>query len=351
MAGSALEGTEMEFVVRVSPAADEHVSVNWEVSEGTASAGEDYPLNQSDTFTIAARRNGGGRSPCRTSEDSVGEGHETVEVSLRGAGFPDGVGLAGTVVEDGITDRATTLGLIVDPDGPSEDVPLFASASDETRQGFLRVINRGGRNVVHVVAADDGGNRRATTLEMDGGETVHFNSNDLENGNIGKGLSRGVGEGEADWRLELSGNDVDVLTYMRTNDGFLTSLHDDVPAGTGGYHVPIFNPGRNTNQESLLRLINPGDAHAIVTITGVDDQGAESSGKASLTLAPGASRTISAAEPGRRYEPRGCDGHGYRQVASRGRVRGADSRLKPHADPHGSPDESLHTSGQHGGGG
>lgn len=295
MAGSAAEGSEMEFVVRVSPAADENVSVNWEVMEGTASAGEDYPLNQSATFTIAAGETEA-TFTVPTSEDSIGERHETVEVSLRGAGFPDGVGLAGTVVEDGITDRATTLGLIVDPDGPSEDVPLFASASDETRQGFLRVINRGGRNVVHVVAADDGGNRHTTTLEMDGGETVHFNSNDLENGNIGKGLSRGVGEGEADWRLELSGNDIDVLTYMRTNDGFLTSLHDVVPAGTDGYEVPIFNPGRNTNQESLLRLINPGDADAVVTIMGVDDQGAESTGNASLTLASGASRTISAAD-------------------------------------------------------
>ena len=135
-------------------------------------------------------------------------------------------------------------GLIVDPEGPVANVPVFAPANHETRQGFLRVVNQSGLNVVHVEAFDPAGNRHATTLAMDGGETVHFNSKDLEGGNIGKGLSRGIGSGDADWRLELRGNDVEVLTYMRTNDGFLTSLHDVVPAGIDGYSVPIFNPGK-----------------------------------------------------------------------------------------------------------
>ncbi|MDE0421648.1 MAG: leucine-rich repeat domain-containing protein [Gammaproteobacteria bacterium] len=294
-AGSALEGNDLEFVVRVTPAAEENVSVNWTASPGTATQGDDYPSGQSDTVSIAAGETEA-MFTVPTSEDAQREPHETIKIYLTEAAFPDGVGLAGAVEEDGNDDRATALGLIVDPDGPREDVPLFASAGDEIRQGFLRVINRRGPNVAHVVALDGAGNRRTTTLEMDAGETVHFNSNDLENGNIGKGLSRGIGEGDADWRLELSGNDVDVLTYMRTNDGFLTSLHDVVPAGTDGYDVPIFNPGRNTNQESLLRLINPGDADAVVTITGIDDQGAASSGDASLTLASGTSRTISAAD-------------------------------------------------------
>ena len=295
-AASAVEGGEMEFIVRVSPEADENVNVNWAVSAGSASEGDDYPMGLSDSVSIPA-----GETEVMftvpTNEDAVGERHETIEVFLtEEVAFPEGVGLAGSVEEDGDDVRVTALGLIVDPGGPSEDAPLFASAGDETRQGFLRVINRGERNVVHIVAADDAGNRHTTTLAMDAGETVHFNSNDLENGNTGKGLSRGIGEGDADWRLELSGNDVDVLAYMRTNDGFLTSLHDTVPLGPDGYIVPIFNPGKNTNQESLLRLINAGDADAEVAIAGVDDQGAGSSGEASFTLAAGESRTISAAD-------------------------------------------------------
>ena len=295
MAGSALEGNEMEFVVRVSPESDDDVNVNWAVSPGSASAGDDYPMGLSGTVTVA-----GGATEAvftvPTHEDANDERHETIEVSLTEAGaFPDGVGLAGSVEAVDRDERATALGLIVDRDGSREDAPLFASASDESRQGFLRVVNLGERNVVHIVAADDAGNRHTTTLAMDAGETVHFNSDDLENGNVGKGLSRGIGAGDADWRLELRGNDVDVLAYMRTNDGFLTSLHDTVVSGSDDHVVPIFNPGRNAEQESLLRLINTGNVDAEITVTGIDDRGSASPGKVSLTLAAGEARTISAA--------------------------------------------------------
>ena len=285
-AASAVEGEEMEFVVRLSSAAADAVTVDWTARDVSATAGDDYPTDQSGAVSIAADALEATVS-VPTNQDAIGESHELVEIVLtvESGGFPDHVAFA----------EATGLGLIVDPEGPAEDVLVFASASDGRRQGFLRVVNRTGRNVVHIVAADDAGTRFTTSLAMDPGETVHFNSNDLEGGNIAKGLSRGVGQGSADWRLELSANDVDVLTYMRTNDGFLTSLHDVVPTGSDGYSVPIFNPGKNTNQESLLRLINGGDADAEVTITGVDDKGT-SSEEAGLTLGSGEARTVSAAD-------------------------------------------------------
>ena len=53
--------------------------------------------------------------------------------------------------------------------------------------------------------------------------------------------------------------DLEVLAYMRTADGFLTSLHDRVPESESGYRVVTFNPGSNANQVSVLRLINPGE--------------------------------------------------------------------------------------------
>ena len=41
-------------------------------------------------------------------------------------------------------------------------------------------------------------------LSIGAGETVHFNSNDLELGNTAKGLSGSTGAGVGDWRLVLS---------------------------------------------------------------------------------------------------------------------------------------------------
>ncbi|MDE0063037.1 MAG: hypothetical protein OXU72_09640, partial [Gammaproteobacteria bacterium] len=84
-------------------------------------------------------------------------------------------------------------------------------------------------------------------------------------------------------------------SYIRTPGGFVTSMHDVAPSEGNTHRVPFFNPGSNTAQESLLRLVNPGDAEASVTIRGVDDRGAAAPGGAvTFTLAPHASRTLSA---------------------------------------------------------
>lgn len=164
------------------------------------------------------------------------------------------------------------------------------------RQGFVRVVNRGEAGSVEIRAYDATDIEYETvSLQMDANETVHFNSDDLEMGNAAKGLSGSTGAGEGDWRLVLtSALDLDVLAYMRTDDGFLTSMHDTVP-GIGGVHrVPIFNPGSNRNQVSQLRLINTGDEVAEVTISGVDDTGQGSAGQVRLSLPAGKVRTVTA---------------------------------------------------------
>ena len=124
---------------------------------------------------------------------------------------------------------------------------------------------------------------------------VHFNSDDLEQGSPGKGLSGGTGAGEGDWRLEFTSDlEIEVLSYIRTGDGFLTSMHDVAPSAGNRHRVAVFNPGSNRNQESLLRLINPGDGSAKVTITGIDGNGAPGESEITLTIPDGKSRTVGA---------------------------------------------------------
>ena len=177
-------------------------------------------------------------------------------------------------------------------------VPLFPAASDTVRQGFVRVINHGGESGdVGIEAIDDEGNVHGPlALSIDAGETVHFNSEDLEEGNPRKGLTGHAGSGEGDWRLDLTSNlDIEVLAYIRTRDGFLTAMHDLVPETDDGYRAATFNPGRNANQVSRLRLINPGDADATVTVHGIDDAGTRSAQVQAIVPA-GAARTYSAAQ-------------------------------------------------------
>ena len=176
-------------------------------------------------------------------------------------------------------------------------VYLFPSASDLLREGFVRVINHSARaGEVTIVAVDDSGRRyNSVTLSIDANETVHFNSRDLETGNAGKGLAGNTGPGEGAWRLGFSSDlNIEVLSYIRTEDGFLTAMHDVAPAADGTHRVAIFNPGSNDRQRSRLRLINPTNGVAEITIRGRDDSGSRSVGQVSVSLGAGAAREITA---------------------------------------------------------
>ncbi|HEX5755373.1 MAG TPA: hypothetical protein VFY12_03365, partial [Arenimonas sp.] len=59
----------------------------------------------------------------------------------------------------------------------------------------------------------------------------------------------------------------------------------------------MFNPGRNSNQVSVLRLVNPGASTVNVSIAGIDDAGhAAPEGTVSLQLAPHAAVEVTSQE-------------------------------------------------------
>ena len=155
------------------------------------------------------------------------------------------------------------------------EIPLFISASNAMQEGFARIVNHSDESgTVSIRAFDDSGRAFGpTTLSLNAWEAKHFNSEDLEMGSSSKGIN-GIGGGMGDWRLVLESDlDIEVLAYVRTTDGFLTSVHDKVRQPSSRHLVPIFNPGSNRNQVSKLRLINPGSGAAAVTIVGADDSG------------------------------------------------------------------------------
>ena len=184
----------------------------------------------------------------------------------------------------------------------THSVALVPSTDSENRQGFVRVINRSGRaGTVRIHAIDDEGRRSGPVrLSLGAKHTAHFNSMDLEDGNPSKGLSGGVGDGAGSWRLELETElDIEVLAYIRTSDGFLTSIHQVAAQANDGstiFHVPIFNPGNNMDQRSLLRLINLGRSPSWVVISGKDDRGARGEARLRFTLPAGSARLLSARE-------------------------------------------------------
>ena len=101
----------------------------------------------------------------------------------------------------------------------------------------------------------------------------------------------------SDRRLILESDlDFEMLSYVRTDDGFLTSMHDVIaPVEDGRYPVPTFNPAENPDQVSALRLINANDVEARVTIVGHDDAG-DAGGPVSVTIPAGSVKTLTATE-------------------------------------------------------
>ena len=196
-----------------------------------------------------------------------------------------------------------------------ETAPYFPAAGG-SRQGFARIVNRSDEDGhVFIEAVDDAGVRaRRARLDVGARRAVHFNSEDLERGNAAKGLSGGVGAPTAgDWRLSVvSALDVEVLSYIRTQDGFVTAMHDVAADAM----VPFFNPGGNESQRSILRVVNTEAEPAKWTTGGYDDRGVWHPMAGSLLVRPQHALTLTAQEL---EGARGLgDGHGKWRLRARG---------------------------------
>ena len=174
-----------------------------------------------------------------------------------------------------------------------EPVP-FLPAAGAMREGLVRVINRSGEGgEVFIEAWDDAGVRFGPVrLRMDGRSAVHFDSTDLQSGNAGLGLA-GIGPTTSgDWRLALTSPlDIEVLSYVRTADGFLTPMHDVATDAT----LPTLNPGSNNTRRSVLRLVNRDAERAKVVVGGYDDGGSWEYMPRAVDVSRGQAWTASAA--------------------------------------------------------
>lgn len=175
----------------------------------------------------------------------------------------------------------------------THSIPLFIAAGNGARDGLARIVNHSERSGdVSIRAVDDAGRSFGlVSFNLDGRATVEFDSQDLERGNPRIGLSRGVGNGRGDWRLELESTlPIEVMAYIRTADGLLTDAQG--VADTNG-DLSMFNPASDSGPQSSLRLVNTLDAEAQVAIEAVDDQGTPApGGLVRLTLPAAEARTV-----------------------------------------------------------
>ena len=190
-------------------------------------------------------------------------------------------------------------------------IPLFvAPSAGNDPQGVLRLANEAAMAAsVEIESIDDSGTRTGpVTLTLGAEAAVELSATGLQSGNAAKGLPRGIGDFSGEVRLIID-SDVPIVpsAYVRGADGALSAMNATVLKAVGSgqvggagrdayrYDVAVFHPASNVTQPSRLRLINPGEAAARVTIAARDDTGAAATGgTVELTLPAGGARTLSA---------------------------------------------------------
>ena len=176
-------------------------------------------------------------------------------------------------------------------------VPFLPRVSTSGRQGVVRIVNLSDQSgEVSIEATDDGGRVYGPlTLAIGAGRTTALSAVDLQQGNGAKGLAGGFGPPhEGDWRLAItSALELRVQAHVRVAGGVFAALHERLRKVDGERRVALFNPA-DSPHPSWLRLINPGDEPAIVTVRGVDDAGASPGEHVQVRLVPGHARTITA---------------------------------------------------------
>ena len=167
-------------------------------------------------------------------------------------------------------------------------------ASETVKKNFIRLINRSSQSgTITIAGIDDngaaapGGN---VTITLGGNQSMQVTVEDLENGNVTKGLTGKLGDGVGLWHLNVSATvNISVMNLIRATGGFLTNVSQASPIVAQVNKVFFFNPGSNKNQKSSLRLVNNSNQTGSVTISGIDDKG---------VAAPGGDVTLSIASNG-----------------------------------------------------
>ena len=107
-----------------------------------------------------------------------------------------------------------------------------------------------------------------------------------------------LGDGLGRWQLTISSAlELRVMSLVRTPDGFLTNLSGSVAIGDEPGHIYFFNPASNSNQLSMLRIVNDSGQAATVTISGTDDDGnVAPGGSVTMEVPPNSARLLSSSD-------------------------------------------------------
>ena len=271
----------------------------------TASVAVEVPIGATRNFT-AATLEGGRGTGFGVLEGGLGNG--VGDWRLTATSY-DGVQVLNLLGSAG----GNWVNLSAEPsasEGDAEHLPLFLSetASQGAHgQSVARIVNRSARSGQVTIRAVDAQGRAypAGALALAAGQTVEFNSTELEQGDAERGLTglADTGVDQGNWRLLLTSDlDIRASAYIEASDGLFGSFHECVSAAAATvdaqqtHAVLLFNSAGHADGASRLRLINSAAAPANVRIRGLDDAGRPGVSVVRLAIPAGATRQLTASD-------------------------------------------------------
>ena len=271
----------------------------------TASVAVEVPIGATRNFT-AATLEGGRGTGFGVLEGGLGNG--TGDWRLTATSY-DGVQVLNLLGSAG----GNWVNLSAEPSASEDDaehLPLFLSetASQGAHgQSVARIVNRSARSGQVAIRALDAQGRAypAGALALAAGQTVEFNSTELEQGDAERGLTglTATGVDQGNWRLLLTSDlDIRASAYIEASDGLFGSFHECVSAAAATvdaqqtHAVLLFNSAGHADGASRLRLINSAAAPANVRIRGLDDAGRPGVSVVRLAIPAGATRQLTASD-------------------------------------------------------
>lgn len=115
--------------------------------------------------------------------------------------------------------------------GIYHSVPMFNPGSNANQQSRLRIINNSNySNDFLISGIDDNGTdapNGSVSITLGANEAATFSSQDLENGNVAKGLTGSLGKGTGKWRLSvISTEESTAMSFMELPGGYVSNTSD-----------------------------------------------------------------------------------------------------------------------------
>jgi len=170
-------------------------------------------------------------------------------------------------------------------------VPLLNAADNYNEDPFIRFVNKtalAGKVSLLAYNDDNSNSKQVVSFILQPYESRQITAEHFEYNPEDRGLSGSIGYAQGNWHIDVQSSvELSLFSMIRYDDGSLVDVSQSFKSDEfNQVHIDFVNPASNNNQQSILRIINPGNYSTQVVIKAVDDSGRHPHAVLSFELKP-----------------------------------------------------------------